>query len=66
VNTNIYKISHTHTQMKKEVEKKEDNNKQKEVRNSISCENCGSHYVYVLTSGEIICRRCSHRTSPKK
>jgi len=52
--------------MKKEVEKKEDNNKQKEVRNSISCESCGSHYVYVLTSGEIICRRCSHRTSPKK
>ena len=38
---------------------------QKEVRKTYSCEKCGSRYVYVLKRGEIICRRCSHRTQPK-
>lgn len=46
----------------------EDTNKkkQREVRKKISCENCGSHYVYTLKDMTIICRRCSHRTIKKK
>jgi len=69
VNTNIYKNLHTHTNMKKESDKEEvskEEEKKKEVRNLISCSNCGSHYVYVLKDGTIICRRCSHKTLSKK
>jgi DNA-directed RNA polymerase subunit RPC12/RpoP len=55
--------------MKKESDKEEvskEEEKKKEVRNLISCSNCGSHYVYVLKDGTIICRRCSHKTLSKK
>lgn len=45
--------------MAKEVDNKEE---QKEVREKISCENCGSKFVYVLADNTIVCRRCSHRT----
>jgi primosomal protein N' len=54
--------------MKKESDKKEvikEEEKKKEVRKSISCDNCGSHYVYVLKSGKIACRRCGHRNGSK-
>lgn len=54
--------------MKKESDKKEvskEEEKKKEVRKSISCENCNSHYVYVLKDMTTICRRCGHRNGKK-
>jgi DNA-directed RNA polymerase subunit RPC12/RpoP len=50
--------------MEKEKDKKEE--KKEEVRELIKCEKCGSLFVYSLISGEIVCRKCSHRTLPKK
>jgi ribosomal protein S14 len=47
--------------MTKESDNKEEN-KQKEVREKVSCENCGSHYVYVLADKTVVCRRCAYRS----
>jgi uncharacterized Zn finger protein (UPF0148 family) len=29
------------------------------------CDSCGSGFVYVLTDGTIVCRKCGARTNPK-
>jgi formylmethanofuran dehydrogenase subunit E len=49
--------------MKKDSDKKAD--EKKEVRQTISCDKCGSHYVYVLKDGQVICRRCGNRNGSK-
>jgi|LGOV01.1.fsa_nt_gb uncharacterized Zn ribbon protein len=38
--------------------------KDKEVRKV--CEKCNSAYVYTLVNGQIICRRCGHRSPAVK
>lgn len=48
--------------MKKNNTEKED---EKEVREALTCESCKSTYVYALSDGTLVCRRCSHRTPPK-
>jgi|TARA_R100001530_G_scaffold25421_1_gene20494 hypothetical protein len=44
--------------MTKEEVKEE---KMKEVRKSLSCDKCGSSFVYCLADSTVVCRRCSHR-----
>lgn len=50
--------------MVKENTQKED--EKKLIRKRLVCENCDSKFVYALVDGTIICRRCSHRSIPKK
>lgn len=38
----------------------------KEVKKDLFCEKCGSPNGYALINGTFVCRRCAHKTLPKK
>ena len=50
--------------MNKEKIQKEEEKKQ--VKKRLVCEECDSKFVYALVDSTIVCRRCSHRSSPPK
>ena len=50
--------------MKGDNKKKEE--KREEVREALVCSNCGSAYIYVLVSGEKVCRKCGYKNGKKE